>query len=235
MFKPVLEQLPNSRAESIIKQLAENRVAAASCQSDSYSRFASRLAVIVARGVLVLMTALLSVSLFAQHAGHGVAGPAAHGNGLLANTETVPGDDAVLDSAPDSIALRFPERVRLVKLTLHTGNRDWIDIDFRYDPRPDQDFVWNLPGLQQASYYTADWAILGDNDELIRGSFSFAFGPDAEAPSAVRRAQELLLEQRYGDPSIRYVAPPPTQILLDQDQPEIDPPFTIQLDADGRR
>jgi hypothetical protein len=88
--------------------------------------------------------------------------------------------------------------------------------------------------LQQASYYTADWAILGNNDQLIRGSFSFAFGPDAEAPSAIRRAQELLLEQRYGDPSIRYVAPPPTQIILDQDPPRFDPPFTIQLDDNNR-
>lgn len=170
----------------------------------------------------------------AQGATHGGSQHTLPWDELIANTETMPSDDAVLTNAPDKLTLRFPERVRLVKLTLHTENRDWIDIDFRYNPRPDQHFVWQLPGLQQASYYTADWAILGNNDQLIRGSFSFAFGPDAEAPSAIRRAQELLLEQRYGDPSIRYVAPPPTQIILDQDPPRFDPPFTIQLDDNNR-
>ncbi len=45
-----------------------------------------------------------------------------------------------------------------------------------------------------------------------------------------RQARELLLQQRYGDPDIRYVAPPPTQIILDRDQPNYDPPFTIRLE-----
>lgn len=177
-----------------------------------------------------LLFTLTAVPLQAQHAGHGNAQPAAHISELLANTETVPGDDSVLNAAPEELTLHFPERVRLVKLALYTGSRDWIDIDFRYDPKPGQNFVWRLPGLQQATYYTADWAILGVDDQLIRGSFSFAFGPDAEAPSVIRAARELLLQQRYGDPDIRYVAPPPTQIILDQDQPSFDPPFVIDLD-----
>ncbi len=184
---------------------------------------------------LVCLASLLSLQgVFAQQPAQGGSLHVLAGSDLLAATETIPSDDAVLTTPPDQLALRFPERVRLVKLTLHTENRDWIDIDFRYNPRPGQDFVWQLPGLQQANYYTADWAILGRNDQLIRGSFSFAFGPDAEAPSAIRRAQELLLEERYGDPSIRYVAPPPTQIILDQDPPRFDPPFTIRLDNDDR-
>lgn len=170
----------------------------------------------------------------AQHAGHGAAQSGSHGSELLANTETLPNDDAVLASAPDHLELRFPERVRLVKLTLHTGNRDWIDIDFRYNPLPGQDFVWQLPGLQQATYYTADWAILGSDEQLVRGSFSFAFGPEAEAPSAIRRAQEQLLLERAGDSSIRYVAPPPTQIIIDQDERRFDPPFIIELEDDDQ-
>lgn len=178
-----------------------------------------------------MLCMLLPASLQGQHAGHGASQLAAHINELLANTETVPGDDAVLGVAPENLTLRFPERVRLVKLTLHTDAHDWIDIDFRYNPRPEQRYIWRLPGLQQATYYTADWAVLGRDDELIRGSFSFAFGPDAEAPSVVKAAQELLLQQRYGDPDIRYVAPPPTQIILDQDSPRFDPPFVIDLDS----
>ena len=181
-----------------------------------------------------LLCALGAGAALAQHAGHGAAQSGPHGSELLANTETLPNDDAVLVSAPDHLELRFPERVRLVKLTLHTGSRDWIDIDFRYNPRPGQDFVWQLPGLQQATYYTADWAILGSDDRLVRGSFSFAFGPEAEAPSAIRRAQELLLLERAGDPTIRYVAPPPTQIILDQDPRRFDPPFTIELEDDDQ-
>lgn len=176
-----------------------------------------------------LLCILAPVSLQAQHAGHGASQHAAHISELLANTETVPDDDAVLGAAPDNLTLRFPERVRLVKLTLHTDAHDWIDIDFRYNPRPEQSYSLQLPGLQQATYYTAAWAILGSDEQLIRGSFSFAFGPDAEAPSIIRAAQELLLQQRYGDPDIRYVAPPPTQIILDQDPPQFDPPFVIDL------
>lgn len=181
-----------------------------------------------------LLCALCACGALAQHAGHGTAQSGSHGSELLARTETLPSDDAVLTRAPDQLELRFPEQVRLVKLTLHTENRDWIDIDFRYNPLPDQDFIWQLPGLQQATYYTADWAILGNDDQLVRGSFSFAFGPEAQAPSATRRAQEAILLERAGDSSIRYVAPPPTQIILDQDPRRFDPPFTIELEDDDQ-
>ena len=151
---------------------------------------------------------------------------------ISAQTRTEPDDDAVLEQAPTSLHLQFPRRVRLVKLTLHSAAHDWVDIDFRYDPRPDSRFSWQLPGLVKADFYTADWAILGEDDELIRGSFSFAFGPNAEPPSAARAARDLLLQERYGDPSIRYVAPPPTQIILDREQRSFDPPFTIRLEND---
>ena len=181
-----------------------------------------------------LLCAICACGALAQHAGHGAAQSGSHGSELLARTKTLPSDDAVLTRAPDQLELRFPEQVRLVKLTLHTENRDWIDIDFRYNPRPDQDFIWQLPGLQQATYYIADWAILGNDDQLVRGSFSFAFGPEAQAPSVTRRAQELILLERAGDPSIRYVAPPPTQIILDQDPRRFDPPFTIELEDDDQ-
>lgn len=178
---------------------------------------------------------LLPVTANAQHAGHGGYGQSAHSTEILDQTETLPSDNAVLPRAPEQLQLQFPHQVRLVKLTLRNEKHDWVDISFRYNPLPDSRFTWQLPGLQQATYYTADWAILGDNDELIRGSFSFAFGPDAEPPSVTREAERMLLEQRNGtDPNIRYVAPPPTQIILDQDQPNYDPPFTIQLD-DRRR
>lgn len=152
-------------------------------------------------------------------------------NIIVQQTQTLPADDAVLSDAPEQINLQFPVPVRLVKLTLRNQQRDWVDIEFRYNPRPAANYTWLLPQLAVADYYIADWAILGDNDQLIRGSFSFAFGPDAKSPSIYRAAEEALLQQRYGDPEIRYVPPPPTTIIIDRDPPRYDPPFTIKLDG----
>ena len=86
-----------------------------------------------------------------------------------------------------------------------------------------------MPELSDAKYYTAEWAVLGINDQLIRGSFSFAVGPGARAPSYHQAAEELILRQRYGDPTIQYVAPPRTQIIIDREPRRFDPPFTINL------
>lgn len=150
---------------------------------------------------------------------------------IQSETKTTPADDAVLNAAPEQISLLFPNPVRLVKLTLRNQQRDWVDIEFRYNPRPIANYSWELPELIAADYYIADWAILSENDRLVRGSFSFAFGPNAQAPSFHRAAEEALLQQRYGDPEIRYVPPPPTTIIIDRDPPNYDPPFTINLDG----
>jgi copper resistance protein C len=152
--------------------------------------------------------------------------------GIVSKTEFNPPNDAVLMAAPQHINIKFPSAVHLVKLTLRNELRDWVDISFRYSPIVNADFQWVLPDLEPAVYYTADWAILSANDRLVRGSFSFSFGPDAKAPSASRAAEEALLQQRYGDPNIRYVAPPATEIIINQDPPSYDPPFTIQLEID---
>ena len=158
---------------------------------------------------------------------------AANSSGIVLKTKTAPNDDAVLKEAPSEISLEFPQRVRLVKLTLRNANHDWIDIDFRYSPRVEEAFSWKLPDLAEASYYTADWAILATNEQLVRGTFSFSFGPDAKPPSIEREADELLLQLRYGDPNVRTVRPPATQIIINQDPPQFDPPFTIKLNPDA--
>ena len=84
--------------------------------------------------------------------------------------------------------------------------------------------------MDPAIYYTADWAILVANDRLVRGNFSFSFGQDAQRPSVIKAEEEALLLQRYGDPTIQYVPPPRTDIIINQDPPQYDPPFTIDLD-----
>ncbi|MFK7862810.1 MAG: copper resistance protein CopC [Pseudohongiellaceae bacterium] len=150
--------------------------------------------------------------------------------GFVEKTETAPADDSVLESAPGSISLDFPERARLVKFTLRDESRGWVDIQFRYDPVQETHYTLQLPILSESAYYTADWAVLAANDRLVKGSFSFAFGEQAQRPSVTRAADELLLQQRYGDPTIRYVRPPRTEIILGTEPPQFDPPFTIQLE-----
>jgi len=150
--------------------------------------------------------------------------------GLIQNLETQPVDDEVLGSSPTRLSLQFPQDVRLVKLTLRNQLRDWIDISFRYNPRARHNYEWQLPVLPAATYYTADWAILLANDQLVRGSFSFAFGKEAEPPSVVRAAEALLLEARNTSAEGgQYIGSPPTRIIINQDPPEYDPPFTIEL------
>ena len=150
--------------------------------------------------------------------------------GISIETETAPADDSVLLEAPDQLQLEFAYDVRLVKLTLRNELRDWVDIDFRYDPTIQEKFQWNIPELTQATYYTADWAILATNDRRIRGSFSFSFGPEAQAPSVIKAAEALVLDSISAGPNTRFVRPPRTNIILNQDQPSYDPPFTIKLE-----
>jgi len=177
-----------------------------------------------------LFLMLVAAPLSAQHAGHGGYAQL-DTTGIAGRTETEPMDDAVLTRAPAELMLHFPAAVRLVKLTLRNADLDWVDISFRYNPRPGNHFVWRLPPLDEAAYYTADWAILASNDELVRGSFSFAFGSGAEPPSVIREAEAILLQEMQGEPNVRDVAPPPTQIIIDRDPPRYDPPFTIELDG----
>ena len=142
---------------------------------------------------------------------------------------TNPENDEVLEVAPEMLSIEFPDAVRLVKFTLRKDTREWIDINFRYRPTAGVRYSLPVPELSDAKYYTAEWAVLGINDQLIRGSFSFAVGPGARAPSYHQAAEELILRQRYGDPTIQYVAPPRTQIIIDREPRRFDPPFTINL------
>jgi methionine-rich copper-binding protein CopC len=155
--------------------------------------------------------------------------------GIAAKTETTPANDAVLAIAPRQLLLSFPERVRLVKLTLHNELRNWVDINFRYDPSIVENITWSLPSLQSATYYTADWAILAANEQLIKGTFSFAFGPGAEAPSVTKQAEALLLDLSNGRPRRGQSIENSVDIIINRDPPTFDPPFTIQLDDDSRQ
>lgn len=159
------------------------------------------------------------------------AAQAEDSTGTAERPETAPPDDAVLERAPPRIGLEFPAAVRLVKLTLRNDRGDWVDIGFRYSPRPGRRFSQPVPALADAAHYTAEWAALSGGDRLARGSFSFAFGGGARKPSAARAAREELLLRRRGDPDVRHVAPARTRIIIDRKPPRYDPPFTIDLEA----
>ncbi|MEX2468303.1 MAG: hypothetical protein WD396_00970, partial [Pseudohongiellaceae bacterium] len=88
-----------------------------------------------------LLLLLGSAPLAAQHAGHGGAAQP-DSSGIAVRTETEPMDDAVLAQAPSQLLLHFPSQVRLVKLTLRDSELDWVDISFRYNPRPGDHFAW---------------------------------------------------------------------------------------------
>lgn len=132
-----------------------------------------------ARVLLVVALILVQSTVFAQsmvHMNHGA---------MSSMATSTPNDDAVLASAPEQLMLMFEQEVRLVKLTLHTAEKDWVDIDFRYDPQAGKHFAWPLPALKEADYYTANWAIIGSDEQLLKGRFSFSFGADARPPSAL--------------------------------------------------
>ena len=151
--------------------------------------------------------------------------------GIVSQTKTTPVDDSVTLVAPQQLALEFPNSVHLVKLILRDQSHEWIDISFRYNPRLASRFQWSLPDLPGAEYYTAEWAILDEQDTLIRGNFSFAFGDAARAPSLIKQERELALTLRNGeDENTRYITPPRTQIILDQQPKAYDPPFTLRLE-----
>ena len=149
-------------------------------------------------------------------------------------SESVPLDDEVLATSPQRLDLNFQSRVRLVKLVLYNEKHDWVDLNFRYDPRPGMRFSWPVPLLQPAEFYTAEWAVLSSDEQLWRGSFSFSFGPDAEAPSAVQERLRMMLQWRNDLPVIRdlqELGKDPAEIIINrQSLPNFLPPFAPVLD-----
>lgn len=131
---------------------------------------------LLATGFLIAL--LGSSALLAQHAMPGMS----NGEGL--RVSTMPADDAVIARAPDSIMLNFESEVRLVKLALKETRQGEILIDFRYNPKAGKHFTQPLPFLAAADYYKVEWAALDRLGKLVKGSFYFSFGEDAQPPSS---------------------------------------------------
>jgi hypothetical protein len=53
-------------------------------------------------------------------------------------------------------------------------------------------------------------------------------------PSLIKAEQELALRLRNGeDENTRFITPPRTQIILEQEPRTYDPPFTLRLEKRG--
>jgi len=171
-------------------------------------------------------------TVYSQHQGHGGPqfGVSATAAGIIA--ETLPLHDSILAGAPDRVELAFDQPVELVKLVIYDNQRKWVDIGFRYRPGSGTAYSWPVPSLQQAPYYSVSWAVLDDRDRLVRGSFSFSFGPGAETPSMVMEREmehaghslmdmEEIERLRQAEPAgIRFG---------DEPEPNFEPPFAPVL------
>ena len=98
-------------------------------------------------------------------------------------TITSPEDDAALAHAPVSIGLQFPQPAKLIKLVIYTDQGKLVNIGFRFNPEPANEFVSPLPTLTEAKFYIVEWAALPPNNKIENGKFRFDFGAEAEPPS----------------------------------------------------
>ena len=124
-----------------------------------------------------LLALFLSPLLQAQHAMHGM-----DSSGEL-SVATMPANNEVLATAPQSIMLQFESDMRLVKLVVKDSEGEFVDIGFRYRPLAGMHFMQEVPALAEADYYRVEWAVLDADGKLIKGNFHFSFGKDARPPS----------------------------------------------------
>lgn len=127
--------------------------------------------------IAIFIVSLSSMAL-AQHEMHNMTDEPV---GIIVST--LPANNAVLARSPEVIVLQFDNAHTLVKLAVKDPDSDIIDINFRFDPRPDTQFTQALPELEGADYYAVEWAVLDRAGKLIRGSFHFSFGDNAMPPS----------------------------------------------------
>lgn len=141
---------------------------------------------------VTLLLLLHTESVLAQH-NHG------RRNVVEIEYDTVPQHDEVLPEAPDDLLLRFNDYVRLIKLTLKKNDMEPLDIGFQFDPIGNRVFIQELPPLEEADYYTAEWAVLNAENIMVYGFFCFSFGPNAEIPTTIIDSRQLPSSPVFGD------------------------------------
>lgn len=134
--------------------------------------------------LLVWLLAMFSPLALAQHEMHDMAETAD------TRLQSMPANDEVLAAAPESLMLHFESEIRLVKLALKGSGQGFANINFRYNPRPGVHFTQSLPKLEEANYYTVEWAAFDSEENLMRGMFRFSFGDEARPPSEYMQEME---------------------------------------------
>jgi methionine-rich copper-binding protein CopC len=136
----------------------------------------------------IALTALLCLAVVGCSPG----AQAQHSHGALTPGVTFPKDDSVLRDPPRTITLSFRVDVRLLQLALYNAEQGWVNIGFRFEPDLlARSFVYPLPDeLPQSAYYLVRWSVADQENRLLNGEFSFAFGPGAVPPSETFAARD---------------------------------------------
>ncbi|AXR07147.1 copper resistance CopC family protein [Salinimonas sediminis] len=97
---------------------------------------------------------------------------AAFSHGGVELTKTMPKDDAMLMSAPQTLELSFSAKLQLMKVTLSKKNGDEIDFGFTPSREAEADYSWELPELSPATY-NVEWIAMGSDGHKMKDSYSF--------------------------------------------------------------
>jgi copper resistance protein C len=92
-------------------------------------------------------------------------------------TEAKPADGALVNEAPDAIALTFNEEVQLLKVTVTGADDKEVATEFTASAAKQTGFAVALPELAKDTY-TVTWTIVGDDGHKVDGSFVFSVDPD---------------------------------------------------------
>jgi len=97
-------------------------------------------------------------------------------------TKSTPEKDAVLEAAPAEIRLWYNQNVKMpvssIKLTHGETEIALPPVELTDDP---QSFRVAVPDSLDAGRYTVAWATAGNDDHVIRGSFSYTVASDDDS------------------------------------------------------
>jgi methionine-rich copper-binding protein CopC len=106
--------------------------------------------------VLVVISLFLSGSAFAH----------------VGVSSSMPANGAMLSQAPTTLQLTFTAPVRLVKLTMQDEKKQSIPLTLPSSATSQAAFSFALPALN-ATNYTVNWMIMGDDGHKMKGNMSF--------------------------------------------------------------
>ena len=101
---------------------------------------------------------------------------AAHTDLAMSN----PGNESVVNKAPEHIELTFTASVSLVRFSVTDSSGKTLELDFKPSTESKTQYLMAMP-LLLTGQYKVDWAVIGDDGHSVSNSFSFAIDPNAAA------------------------------------------------------